>query len=136
MIIAGAVLLVIAVACFFWARHQRDRLEALTSTETLPCDKLEVDQACEVVGKAQPGPGGALKGPVTGRECVWWHHTVTEHWEDWNTDANGNRTKTDQSNTLKDERSSEIFALKDDAGQVLVSVAGANIDEPVKSHSV
>ena len=133
MLIAGGVLLAVAVAAFFWHRSTGKRLAALASTETLPCTKLTVDQACEVVGTAQPGPAAVLKGPASGRECVWWRHEVTEHWEEWTTDSNGKQTRNNRSRQVKDEASSDLFTLKDEAGQVLVSVAGATIDDPVKS---
>src|SRR5688572_18739477 len=112
MLIAGGILLAVAVAAFFWHRSTGKRLAALSSTETLPCDKLVVDEACEVVGTAQPGPGGPLKGPASGKECVWWRHEVTEHWEEWTTDSKGNRTKNNQSREVKDESSTEVFTLK------------------------
>jgi hypothetical protein len=136
VIIAGAVLLVVAAAAGFWARSQRGRLAALASTDTLPCDKLVADQACEVVGQAQPGPGGPLRAPGSGKACVWHRQKVTEHWEEWERDSQGKQRRVDRSNVVSDESSSSTFALRDAAGEVLVNPHGADVDDPVKSHDV
>jgi hypothetical protein len=134
VIIAGVILIALAVGAFFLARHQQKRLAALGSTETLPCNALVADQACEVVGQAKAGPDGSLTAPVSGRPCVWHHEKVTQHWEEWERDSKGEMRRENRSNVVSDERSTDLFTLRDAAGEVLVNPEGADIDNPVKSH--
>lgn len=136
MLIAGGILFLVAVGAFFWARSQRKRVAMLASTETLPCDRLEVDQPCEVVGQAQPGPGGTLEAPASKKECVWWRRQITEHWEEWERDDDGDQRRVNRSNVVSDETSGQPFALRDQTGQALVSPDGADVDHPPKSHDV
>lgn len=136
VIIAGVILLLVAVGAFFVVRSQRKRLDAIASTDTVPCNALVADQACEVVGAAKAGPDGALAGPSSGKPCVWHHQTVTQHWEEWERDSDGDRRRVSRSNVVSDETSTELFTLRDSAGEVLVNPDGATVDDPVKSHDM
>jgi hypothetical protein len=136
VIIAGAILLALAVGAFFLARHQKKRLAALGSTETVPCNALVADQACEVVGQAKAGPDGALTAPASGKQCVWHRHKVTQHWEEWDRDSKGEMRRENKSRVVSDETSTDLFTLRDAAGEVLVNPVGATVDDPVKSHDV
>jgi hypothetical protein len=136
VIVAGVILLLVAVAAFFFVRSRRKRLAAIASTETVPCNALVADQACEVVGQAKAGPDGPLTGPASGKPCVWYRQTVTQHWEEWERDSDGDMRRQSRSNVVSDESSTELFTLRDAAGEVLVNPEGATIDDPVKSHDV
>jgi hypothetical protein len=134
MIVAGVILLALAVGAYFILRSQRKRLGALESTDTVACDALVEDQLCEVVGRAAAYEGRPLKGPASGRECVWFRHQVTQHWEEWDRDSKGESQRRNRSKVIEDKTSEgEVFVLRDAAGQVFVNPQGANVDKPVKS---
>lgn len=134
MIIAGVVLLAVAVGAYFVVRSQRKRLDALASANTVACDAVVEDQVCEVVGRAQPFEGRPLKGPASGQPCVWFRHKVTQHWEEWDRDADGSRDRENHSRVIEDRRSDdELFVLRDQAAQILVNPQDADVDKPVKS---
>jgi hypothetical protein len=136
LIIAGVILLVVAVGAFFVARNRRKRLDALASTETVPCNALVAEQACEVVGQAKPGPGGALTAPASAKPCVWYQQKVTQHWVEWERGSDGERHRESHSNVVSDESSPDLFTLRDEAGEVLVNPEGVSVDDPVKSYDV
>ena len=134
MIVAGVILLALAVGAFFIARSQRKRLGALESTDTVACNALVEDQLCEVVGRAAAYEGKALKGPASGRDCVWFRHQVTQHWEEWDRDSDGDMRRRNRSKVIEDKTSEgEVFVLRDAAGEVFVNPQGAKVDKPVKS---
>jgi hypothetical protein len=136
MIIAGAILLGLALGAFFVERSQRKRLGLLESTDTVACNAAVEGQVCEVVGRAQPYEGKPLTAPASGRPCVWYRHQVTQHWEEWDRDSDGDRVRRDRSRVIEDKTSiDEVFVLRDDAGQIFVNPQDADVDKPVKSFS-
>jgi hypothetical protein len=136
VVIAGIVLLLIAVAAYFVVRDRRRRLGALAATATLPCNALVADQTCEVAGIAQPGPDGALAGPSSRKPCVWHRQTVTQHWQESERDSDGDPRRVHKSNVLWDESSSDLFTVRDSTGEVLVNPEEVTVDHPVKSHDL
>jgi hypothetical protein len=147
MLIAGVVLLVIAVAALFWARSERAGARKATATETLACGDISslstgvadevgggsFTQRCEVVGAAQPGPSGALKAPESGADAVWARTTVTHKYgvmEEQTTDGRTTRTRKEREEQVSSVDTDTPFAVKDDSGTVLVHPSGADIDEP------
>jgi hypothetical protein len=136
MIVAGVILLLVALGAAFVVRSQRKRLGTLASTETVACNAVVEGQVCEVVGHAQPYDGKPLEGPASGRPCVWFRHQVTQHWEEWERDSDGDRRRESRSRVIEDKTSDdEVFVLRDKAGQVFVNPQEADVDDPVKSFS-
>jgi hypothetical protein len=134
MLIAGIILIVVAVGALLFARSQRNRVRALASTATVPCNALVADQVCEVIGQARPYEGRALKAPASGRECVWYHHKVTQHWREWERDSDGDMERKHRSRVVEDVTSeADVFMLRDKAGEVIVNPRGASVDDPVQS---
>jgi hypothetical protein len=134
MTIGGVVLLVLACVAFFLAARQQRRVRALESTQTVACNALVEEQVCEVAGQAA-GYQGLLGAPVTGQPCVWWRRRVTQHWQEWDRDAQGNST-TDRKSRVVEDRTSEgnAFVLRDAGGQVFVDPRAAKVDKPFRSY--
>lgn len=147
MLIAGVVLLVLAVGAFVIARVQRAAARRATATETLGCGDLaslsadvaaEVGagsfrQRCEVVGAAEPGPDGVLLAPESGLEAVWTRtKLVHEFWEMQEREVDGHRRRErrEREEVVSDLSSQTPFVVDDGSGTVLVHPKRAKIDEP------
>ena len=147
MIIAGVVLILVAAGALWFARSERAEARKVTATETLGCGELttlsqsvagEVGggsfrQRCEVVGKAEAGEAGLLKAPESGADVVW-HRTVVTHryWEmvDRREGERTRRVREEKTEEVSDIQTDTPFVVRDASGSVLVSPAGADIDEP------
>ena len=84
MWVAGLVLILLAIVGVLVAQRFRSRVRAMTAAETIPVAELEEHRdalaglgtaggfrkVCEVVGTAEPGPGGPLRSALTDTECV------------------------------------------------------------------
>jgi hypothetical protein len=147
MLIAGAILLAIALGAVLLARSESGRARRATATETLDCSDItslaagvgeEVGggsfrQQCEVVGTAEPGPQGALRAPESGGDVVW-HRTKVTHryWamETRTVDGKTTRERVERSETVSDDTSSAPFAVRDASGTIAVDPRGAEVDAP------
>jgi hypothetical protein len=149
MLIAGIILIVIAVAAAFVQRHQGGKAHAARATETLSCADISTlssgvssegsgglfHQRCEVVGQAAPGEAGVIKAPHSGAEAVWHHSTVTHrYWEmeERVVDGQRQRNRVERDETVSDITSAQPFLVSDGTGSVAVSPDGANVDKPEK----
>jgi hypothetical protein len=147
MLIAGIVCLVLAAVAGGIAWWQHRKHEELTAVETSTCGQMRqladaattsagpgvFRQRCEIVGVAQPAYVGTVKGPQTGRECVWYRTKVTHHYYDWEWETRGGerrRERKRKTRTLQDDKSDVPFTLDDGTGQVVVHPEKADIDEP------
>jgi hypothetical protein len=147
MLIVGIVLLLVAVAAWFFARSERGEARKATATETMACGDVaglskgvadEVGggafrQRCEVVGTAQPGPAGLLKGPESGVDAVWTRTRVThKYWvmEETKVDGRVTRNRRERQETVSSHESASPFAVADASGAVAVAPEGARIDAP------
>lgn len=147
MLIAGVVLILIAAGALWFARSERAEARKVTATETLSCGDLaslsqgvagEVGsgsfrQRCEVVGSAEPGEAGLLRAPDSGAEVVWFRTVVTHRYWEMEERREGERTRrvrVEKTEQVSDLQSDTPFVVRDDSGTVLVSPAGADIDEP------
>jgi hypothetical protein len=147
MLIAGIVLLLVAVAACFFARSERGDARKATATETMACgdvaglskgvaDELGggvFRQRCEVVGKAQPGPAGLLEGPESGVGAVWTRTQVThKYWvmEETKVDGRITRNRSEREETVSAHESASPFAVADASGAVAIAPEGAEIDAP------
>jgi hypothetical protein len=147
MIIAGIILIVIAVVAAFVQRHQGGKAHAARATETLSCADINTlstgvsaevggggfHQRCEVVGQAAPGEGGLIKAPHSGADAVWHHSTVTHrYWEmeERVVDGQRQRNRVERDETVSDITSAQPFVVSDGTGSVVISPDGANVDKP------
>jgi hypothetical protein len=147
MIIAGIILILIAVAAVFVQRHQGGKARAAKRTETLSCADIDTlsrgvsaegsgglfRQRCEVVGQAAPGEGGLIKAPHSCTDAVWHHSTVTHrYWEmeERVVDGQRQRNRVERDETVSDITSAAPFLVSDGSGLVAVSPDGANVDKP------
>ena len=73
---------------------------------------------------AQPGPGGPVTGPQSGREGVWYAHRVTRHWletqaDDADSDHRSERVRREE--VVSRSRSDAPFVVDDGSGQVTIA---------------
>jgi len=147
MLIAGIILIAIAVAAAFVQRHQGGKAHAARATETLSCADIDTlsrgvsaegsgglfHQRCEVVGQAAAGEGGVIKAPHSGTDAVWHHSTVVHrYWEmeERVVDGQRQRNRVERDETVSDITSAAPFVVSDGTGSVAVSPDGANVDRP------
>lgn len=147
VLIAGAVLILIAVGAALYARSERGDARKATLTETMACGDVatlsqgvgdEVGagsfaQRCEVVGKASAGPAGLLKGPESGLDAVWARSKVThKYWvmEQSTVDGRTTRSRQEREETVSEQETEAAFAVDDGSGSVVVEPRGATIDSP------
>src|ERR1700754_4589838 len=141
MVIGGIIALVVAAVAFFYARSQQKSLRAMTLTETLTCGELgqlsaaateavgagSFGQACEVVGTAAPGAGGALTAPESGREVVWHRTVLTEHYTTTETDSQGKSHEVDKTRVVASHVTEDPFVVRDATGEIIVDPRGADM---------
>jgi E3 ubiquitin ligase len=146
MVIGGIIALIVAAVAYVYAHTQQKSLNAMLLSETLTCGELgelsraasdavgagSFSQACEVVGTAAPGPQGPLKAPDSGREVVWHHTLLTEHYTETRRDSDGREQTEQKTRTVAQHFSQEPFVVKDATGEIVVDPRGANVDEAVK----
>lgn len=149
VLIAGVVLIVVAVAAVFVARHERATARTATATETLSCRDVSAlsqgvadevggggfSQRCEAVGAAKAGPQGLVDAPESRVDAVWVRTKVVHrYWETVETRREGqtHRRRQEREETVAEHTSIAPFALADDTGSVLVHPEGADVDRPEK----
>src|SRR4051812_579797 len=147
MLIAGVILIVIAVVPLLIGRSHRGKARDAASTETLTCGDLtqlssgvgqevgpgDFSQRCEVVGRAEAGEGGVLSAPHSGTEAVWHRSQVIHRYWQYETRTVGDetqRTRVEKDEVVSDITSAAPFVVSDGSGQVVVSPEGAEIDHP------
>ena len=141
------MLLAVAAGAFLFTRSHRARQRAFAGTERSGCGDLaqlaqsvsaeagpgSFRQACEIGGKAQPGPSGPLTAPISGQPCVWYRATVTHRsWRNVTTGSGDTRRteRREENDVVSDEISQSPLAIDDGSGQVIVDPREADIDEP------
>ena len=149
MLIAGVVLIVVAVVAVFVARSERGKARKATATETLSCGDVATlssgvaaevgagsfSQRCEAVGKAQAGPSGLVDAPESRVDAVWVRTKVVhKYWvmEETRQDGKTTRTRREREETVSENESTLPFGLADETGSVLIHPDGADIDRPEK----
>jgi hypothetical protein len=134
LLIIGLVVLAIAAACLYGARHERSKVDQLQATETYACSDIGdalAGRLCEVAGAAQPGPGGLITAPQSGDDGVWFAHKVTRHWwevepDDGDSDHRAERRKRER--VVSEQRSEQPFAVDDGSGRVLIHHGGHKLE--------
>jgi hypothetical protein len=148
LVLIGVALFAAAGGLWWGAGQALQRQQALMATETSSCSDLDatlvavaegvgdatIGHQVEVCGTAKPGPV-ALTAPLSGRACVWYRTTVTEHYREYEwrgSEQNKDRRRelVDRSREVSNEASSDPFALEDGSGRITVHVEGADIDHP------
>ncbi len=148
LVLIGLALFAVAGGLWWAGTQAQQRQQALVATETSSCADLDatlvavaegvgdatIGRQVEVCGTANPGPV-KLTAPLSGRECVWYRTTVTEHYREYEwrgSEQNKDRRRelVDRSREVSDEASSDPFVLDDGSGTITVHVEGADIDHP------
>lgn len=142
MWIVGAVLLVVAVAAFFYMKHTRSELHAMIGTETLSIPQLEeyrrasdevggkgsFRKTAEVVGAAHPSPQGPLTAELSKTECVWYRYRIDRQYEVIEY-RDGKRYRRKRTERVAEHTSSQGYAVIDEAGRTIgVDPNGTNPD--------
>jgi len=128
--VIGVVVIVLGVLA------QR-KYEAVRGTPTVDIGSLASlppgnGQTCEIKGAAEPGPPGQLKAPMSGRQCVWFHAKVEEHWRTVH-HHDGRRETRSHSRTLRENSSPPQISVRDQTGVALLDFGGTKVDAPVRS---
>jgi hypothetical protein len=144
VLVAGIVLVVVAVVALFVARANRSRQQDFAGTEQTSCGDLEAlaasvreetgggsfGQRSEVSGAARPGEGGPLMSPLGEQECVWYRARVTRRYRTEQPADSGRTGERETSEVVSDERSETPLTIDDGTGTVLVDPRGAQVDQP------
>jgi hypothetical protein len=142
MLVFGVILLVVGVACFYFATQTQKEVHAMMAAETLSGPELEelrsisddlgargsFRKICEVVGAAHPGPQGMLRAELTGTECVWYGNRVQRRYTEYSRDSEGRQTSSTQTETVAEHSSPEPFALLRDGHVIVVDHGGQKPD--------
>ncbi|ASR34156.1 helicase [Prauserella marina] len=144
MWIAGAALVALAVAAFYFMRHTKSELHTMIGTETLSIPELErfrgvsdelgakgtFRKVAEVVGTAHPRPQGALKAELSKTECVWYRFEVERQYETVEY-RDGKRRRTRRTEKVAGHTSQHGYAVIDDQRRTIgVDPNGTSPDRP------
>jgi hypothetical protein len=144
MIVGGILLLIVAVVCYFIARSQAGKLQAMNAADTYTAQMLgdlhgrvtaalgaeALAQPCEVAGVIETDT--PLIAPLSKMACVAYTYAVTREFEEdiTSTDSEGKTsTRTERSTeTLESEDRRANFWVRDTTGRTLVVPEGAELD--------
>lgn len=137
--IISTVVTVVGVALVAFALFAQRKYEAMRAAKTLNIADLSARPpgdglTCEIKGNAEPGPAGELKGPMSGRQCVWFRTKVEERWREHHRDSRGRSRSTRRSRTLQEDGSPPQFNVRDRTGVALLDFRGTGVDSPIRSH--
>lgn len=129
---------VIGVALFVVALVAQRKYEAMRAAKTVNIADLSAQPPghglkCEIKGSAEPGPAGQLKGPLSGKACVWYHTKVEERWRERHY-RNGRTSTSTHRRTLEENGSPPHFHVRDTTGVALLDFRGTSVDSPIRSH--
>jgi len=114
---AVAVLALVGLAGLWFARHALARARLLEDTPT-SLIRSAAQGYCELVGHAEAMPGAAIRAPLSGAPCVWWHYSVAEK---------AQHGKNNQWRVIEQDVSDALFALDDPTGRCVVDPDGATV---------
>jgi hypothetical protein len=144
MIVGGILLLIVAVVCYFIARGQAGKLQAMNAADTYTAQMLSdlhgrvtaslgaeaLAQPCEVEGVIESD--APLIAPLSKTACIAYTYAVTREYEEdvTSTDSEGKRTTQTQrsSETLESEDRRANFWVRDATGRALVAPESADLD--------
>ena len=144
MFVGGILLLIVAVVCYFIARGQSRKLQAMSATDTYTAQMLSelhaqvtgslgaeaLAQPCEVEGVIESD--APLIAPLSQTACVAYTYTVTREYEEdvTSTDSQGKASTQTQrsSETLENEDRRVNFWVRDATGRALVVSENVDLD--------
>jgi hypothetical protein len=144
MIVGGILLLIVAVVCYFIARSQSGKLQAMSAADTYTAQMLSdlhtrvigslgaeaLVQPCEVDGVIESD--APLLAPLSKTACVAYKYEVTREYEEdvTSTDSEGKTTTQTQrsSESLESEDRRSNFWVRDATGRALVVPESADLD--------
>lgn len=144
MFVGGILLLIVAVVCFFIARSQSGKLQAMTAADTYTAQMLSdlhgrvtaslgaeaLAQPCEIEGVIESD--APLSAPLSKMACVAYTYAVTREYEEdvTSTDSQGKTTTQTQrsSESLESEDRRADFWVRDATGRSLVVPEDAELD--------
>jgi hypothetical protein len=132
MWLIGVVLIVAAVAGFFYMQATKRELHAMIGTETLSIPELEdlrrisdelgarggFRKTTEVVGAAHPRPEGPLTSEISKTPCVWYHYRIDRQYEHVQY-RDGRRYRSKRTEKVAEHTSGEGYALIDEQGRTI-----------------
>ncbi|HVV14217.1 E3 ubiquitin ligase family protein [Amycolatopsis sp.] len=145
MLVVGIVLIVAAVAGFFFMQRTKSELHAMIGTETLSIPELEdlrrisdelgarggFRKTAEVVGTAYPRPEGLLTAEISKTPCVWYRYRVERQYEHV-TYRDGRRYRSKRTEQVADHTSGEGYALLDEQNRTIGVAPGGTKPEGVE----
>lgn len=141
LFVAGALLLLLGIACALLATNREDRMLASTDTPTSPIADLPaiaraqgaLGQRCEITGVLE-ADNYSLTSPISGQLCAAF--TLTTAWEEWgpprfvdvkkSRDMNGQVCR--DTGTNFDDQRVPSFWVRDASGRVQVEPPNATLD--------
>jgi hypothetical protein len=144
MIVGGILLLIVAVVCYFIARSQAGKLQAMNAADTYTAQMLSdlharvtgslgpeaLVQPCEVEGVVESD--APLLAPLSKTACVAYTYAVTREFEEdvTSTDSEGKTSTETQrsSESLESEDRRSNFWVRDATGRALVVPESADLD--------
>jgi hypothetical protein len=138
--IVGLIVLIGGALCLYQAVRAQREVHAMMAAETLTVPELEelrgianglgarFQKVAEVVGTAAPGPQGLLRAEMSGVESVWHAQRVQRHYEETETDSDGDTRTTRRTETVAQNVSGPTFTLVRDGHAVVVDHGGRLVD--------
>jgi hypothetical protein len=144
MIIFSIILLIVSIGCFFAARGQAARLQAINAADTFTTKMLQelytrvvstlggeaLAQPCEVTGVIEAD--APLTAPLSKTACVAYTYPSTREYEEEVTPTDDQGKRTTETHKRSDTESSEDrrarFYVRDETGRVLIDPDQAELD--------
>jgi hypothetical protein len=126
MIGIGLILILAGLVATWFALRLRATIKIMEETPTTPVSGIRSSGYFEVKGKAVCQ--GALSAPRSGAPCIYYHHKITEQYEESYQDDEGEyRTRTKTRTVLNETRHCN-FGIQDRTGTLSVSPDGATFE--------
>ena len=140
--IGGLIVLIGGALCVYQAVRAQREVHAMMAAETLTVPALEELRGisdelgarggfrtiAEVVGTAAPGPQGLLRAEMSGTESVWHAQRIQRHYEETETDSDGDTRTTRRTETVAQNVSGPVFTLVRDGHTIVVDHGGRLVD--------
>lgn len=138
----GLLLLVGGALCIYLAIDAQRQVHAMMAAETLSVPELEqlreisdelgahggFRKIAEVIGAAAPGPLGLLRAELSGAESVWHAQRVQRHYERTETDSDGDRRTTRETEIVAENFTAPPFTVVRDGHTIVVDHGGQRLD--------
>lgn len=129
MIGFGLILILGGLIALYFAIRLRSTIQVMEDTPTTPVKGIKSSGYYEVKGTIRcDHPLGA---PRTGAPCVYYHHVITEQYEESYRDSEGDYKTRTKSRTILNETRSCPFGIQDSTGTIQVQPDGATFEATV-----